>query len=164
MLMSCLGAWRAVVNSSSFGQCPTRPMWSEKTEHPGGLGGAKRLTHFLLGETWAACTRWSRDLQHRVHFWMELEWRLLLLLFGTKRQPGAYSVHVRLSESQTEEEYPWQPSLCETRVLIAACHQYNNGMSLYYLNVSLVLNTACPCSPVPCRMNKWLWSPWRGAL
>lgn len=30
---------------SSFGQCPTSPMWSEKTEHPGGLGRNKRLTY-----------------------------------------------------------------------------------------------------------------------
>ena len=30
---------------------------------------------------------------------------------------------------------------------------------LNYLNVSLVLKSACPCSPVPWRTNKWLKSP-----
>lgn len=33
-----------------------------------------------------------------------------------------------------------------------------------HLKVSLVLNTACPCNPVPWRMNRWLWSPCSGAL
>lgn len=49
-------------------------------------------------------------------------------------------------------------------VLKTAGHLCNNGMLECYLKVSLVLNTACPCSPVPCLMNRWLWSPWRGAL
>lgn len=52
--------------------------------------------------------------------------------------------------------------LCQTLSLIAACNTIM--VCDCYLNVSLVLNTACPCSPVPCRMNRWLWSPWRGAL
>lgn len=43
-------------------------MWS-KTEHPGRLGGAKRLTPFLLGETWGACTRCSSDLNHFISSW-----------------------------------------------------------------------------------------------
>ena len=34
----------------------------------------------------------------------------------------------------------------------------------YGRNVSFVLNTAWPCRPVPCRMNKWLKSPMRGIV
>lgn len=97
------------MHKSSLGRCPAGPMWS-KTEHPGGLGGAKRLTHFLLGETWAACTGCSRDLNHRVHFWLELEWRLLLLWRERRGSPGLFLVNVRLREreAQTAKEDPWQ--------------------------------------------------------
>lgn len=105
----CLGARRALMHKSSFGRCPAGPMWS-KTEHPGGLGGAKRLTHFLLGETWAACTGSSRDLNHRVHIWLELEWRLLLLWTERRGSPDLFLVNVRLRESEahTAKEDPWQ--------------------------------------------------------
>ena len=87
---------------------------------------------------------------------MEPERKVPLLLFGIGGSRGGL-----FSAGTAVTENPQRP---RWELVSESINNTSMTFIFHYLNVSLVLNTACPCSPVPCRMNRWLWSPWSGAL